>query len=244
MICNFSFVINPNFTLAFNAGAQNKNKMDTIPYKEQWSKKEVQALFKNYILKPRIDLKEERSPFDYYELPFGKLLLVLRFGQGTGTMYRSEEEFKQLMSRHDVREPGEHMMSNLIVDSNEFLNKIDLYVDLLAKKLNIPRNRLDYSLKSLNLIDSIYAMKRPEKNIFFNEDYLYLITYLGETYRKKRGGEWNFEREPGIPSWIPYIKLSNGVNMDVYIELFKECYENYEHMSIFGVADFELLKSK
>jgi hypothetical protein len=32
--------------------------------------------------------------------------------------------------------------------------------------------------------------------------------------------------------------------MDVYYELFKECYENYEHMSIYSVATVELLNNR
>lgn len=169
---------------------------------------------------------------------------MLGYGNDTGTMYRSEAEYKKIMAEPDVREPGEHMMANLISDSNGFLKKEEFYIEALANKLGISRKRLDYSFKCLNLIDSIYTKKRPEKRVFFKEDYLYLIAYLGEMYTKKRGGEWYFETELGVLSLIPYIQLSNGVKMDVYVELFKECYENYEHMSIFGVADFELLKNK
>jgi len=86
--------------------------------------------------------------------------------------------------------------------------------------------------------------KRPKINVFFREDYLYLIAYLGEVFKKERGGDWYFERETGVPSFIPYIKLESGSKMDVYYELFKECYENYEHMSIYSVATVELLNNR
>lgn len=67
--------------------------------KHHFSKKEVTQLSENFELKNRNDLKyDSTDPSDYYELPDGRILLVLGFGNGSGTMYDSENEYKNIMS--------------------------------------------------------------------------------------------------------------------------------------------------
>ena len=51
----------------------------------------------------------------YYELNDGRILLVLGFGNGSGTIYDSEKEFKEAINQPDVRKEGEHVLNNLIM---------------------------------------------------------------------------------------------------------------------------------
>ena len=219
--------------------AQSENTlMIKDDFKPFLNKKEVKELFKKFPkLKTRKDLRDGKSdPFDYYELPDGKILVVIGFGDTTGTMYRSEAEFKEITNEPDVRKDGEHVLSDLIKDEKIFLANIEAYISKLSKKTNIPLGNLDKSLKSLKVLDSAYKKKRPEKNEFFNKDYLYLIAYLGEVYRNEKGGDWVFRKEEDNESYEPYIQIEAGQLLDTYYELFKECYENFEGFSIFDVA--------
>jgi hypothetical protein len=220
--------------------------MDTIKYKTFWKKKEVQVLLDKYKPKLRNDLKYDSiaDAFDYYEFPDGKLLLVLGFGNGTGTMYQSEEDLKKMMNEPDVRKSAEHVLSDLIKDDKKFLVKKEDYIKALAKKLDLPFEKLNHSLASLKIIDSAYKERRPKMLEFFNEDYLYLIAYLGEVYKKEKGGDWYFEKKAGNKSYEPYIKINESLRLDTYLELFKECYEHFENFSTYNVADFELRENK
>jgi hypothetical protein len=86
----------------------------------------------------------------------------------------------------------------------------------------------------------MYKKYPPKDKIeFFNKDYLYLIAYLGEIYRKEVGGEWDFEKEPGVESYIPYIKLKNGKKLNPWCRLFTELYENYESFHIYAIGYYE-----
>lgn len=230
--------------LFYDVNAQNIITMDTINYKPFWKKREVQVLLKKHPAKLRNDLKDEASGFDYYEFPDGKLLLVLGFGEGTGTMYQSEEQYKKMMSEPDIRKSGEHVLSDLITDDKKFLAEKQDYIKTLVKKLNLPFEKMDYSLESLKIIDSAYRKKRPEMLEFFNKDYLYLIAYLGEVYKKEKGGDWYFEKRGDNKSFEPYIKINDKLKLDTFLGLFKECYEHFENFSTYSFAYAELMRKK
>lgn len=231
------------FTFLYFTGcifAQNQIQMDPIKYKPFWSNREVKWIFKNYTLKPRKDLDSIWLKNGVYEFPDGKILLTMDYGVGPGTMYESEESLKAILNEPDIRKDGEHQLANLIPDDKEFLKQKEIYIQDLANQLNIPIEKLDRSLNSLRLIDRMYKKKPPANKIeFFNKDYLYLIAYLGEVYRKEVGGEWYFERKPGVESYIPYIKLKNGKKLDPWYHLFTELYEHYENFRIHVIGEFE-----
>jgi len=225
---------------------QNINMEDSIIYKPFWKKKEIEILSKQGMLKERKDIDDMNHTFDVYELPDGKILFVIRYGDHSGTMYKSLEEFNRLMKEDDVRKPGENVMGSLLPDGKLFMSEINYYIELLSKKLGIPLGKLDKTLKSVIIIDSVYRRNRPKSKMdFFNKDYLYLVAYLGEVYKKEIGaGEWYFEHDPGARSYIPYIKLPNGKKLDTSVGLFKECYEHYERFYISPIAEVEVAKGK
>jgi hypothetical protein len=224
--------------------AQNQSKMPPGESKNSLNKREVNQILKNNDLKTRNDLKDEENSklFDFYELTDGRILVVVGFGNGTGIMYNSEEELKKTrdLKDSDVRKNGEHVLSDLIPSNTLFLQKKADYIHSLSQNLNIPGEKLDYSLQSLKLIDSSYKRNRPDKNLFFRNDYLYLIAYIGEVFKAEEGGEWFFEKKPQNQSFEPFIKVSESKILNPFWGLFKECYENYDNFSIYGFASAQL----
>lgn len=205
-------------------------------------KKEVKELLSKPGNKERNDLKgNQDDPFDYYELSDGRILLVLGFGNGTGTLYRSENDYKAIINEADVRKEGEHVLNNLITNEDYFLNHIPVYVEKLANKLNVPLVKFDKSLESLRLIDSVYKKKNIPRRTFFNEDYLYLISYLGEVYCNIKKGKWVLKKVSDTDIFEPYVAIEGGRLVNTFMPLFKECYENYESFSIYSVAVSSLL---
>lgn len=228
----------PLVTLLANfAFGQNNRKMEEIVFKPFWSKKEVNMLLQKYAPKKRIDLDDADLGLDYYEFSDGKILVVLG---SSGTMYRSVNELKKIVNTPPIRKNDEHFLSNLIPDGELFLKSIDLYIDTLADKLKINREKLDKSLESIKLIDIAYNKNKPEEPEFFNTDYLYLVAYLGEVYKKEKNGEWIFKKEANEESYQPYVKTNDGKILNPFYDLFKECFENYKKFSIFQIADFAL----
>ncbi|HYF31698.1 MAG TPA: hypothetical protein VD993_11325 [Chitinophagaceae bacterium] len=206
-------------------------------FKTHYTKKEVKEIFTRYDLRSRNDLKYDNTdPFDYYELPDGRILLVLGFGNDTGIMYRSEQELMHIMAKPDIRSSGEHVLADLIPSDTQFIEKKEAYITALSIKLAISIEKLDKSLASLKLIDSAYRRNRPEPSEFFAKDFLYIITYLGEVYCKELEGRWVFEKQVTNKSYEPYIELEDGQKLDTFIRLFKECYENYANFSIYALA--------
>ncbi|MDP4259913.1 MAG: hypothetical protein Q8937_16925 [Bacteroidota bacterium] len=127
--------------------------------------------------------------------------------------------------------------SDLKSDSVLFLQQGKHYFENLSSKLKIPIEKLGFYIESLRLIDSAYRKRRPAMTVFFRDAYLYLIAYLGEVYMSQKGGEWCFEREQGVESYVPSIKLPSGTKLDTYMGLMKECFDNYKTMNISLVAE-------
>jgi len=205
--------------------------------KRAYSKKEVNELLKKFNPQKRDDLNVPDLGFSYYEFSDGKILIVIGLKEGPGRMYKSEAELNKIRNRVPAKK-SEHVLSDLIPDDKKFLASVNLYIDSLADKLKIPREKLDRSLKSVRLIDTAYKKALPSQSVFFKKDYLYLIAYLGEVYKHEKGGEWFFEKYEDEESYQPYIKIANGRILNPFLDLFKDCYENYEEMSIYDVADF------
>jgi hypothetical protein len=220
--------------------AQNNKALKESKFKRSYSKKEVLELFKKYSPKKRDDLNVPDLGFSYYELPDGRILIIIGEKISSGKMYKSVTELNEICTQVPFRKDGEHVLSNLIPDDNKFLASINLYIDSLADKLGIPREKLDRSLKSITLIDTAYNKERPSQSVFFNKDYLYLIAYLGEVFKHEKGGDWFFKRYPDEDSYQPYIKVANGRILNPFLDLFKDCYENFEKMSIYDIADFAI----
>lgn len=219
------------------ATAQNNKPMKESGFKRTYSKNEVVELFKLYNPKKRGDLNVPDLGMSYYELPDGRILIIIGDKISSGRMYKSVAELNKIRNKVPAKR-SEHILSNLIPDDKKFLASVNLYIDSLADKLKIPREKLDRSLKSVRLIDTAYKKALPSQAVFFKKDYLYLIAYLGEVYKHEKGGEWFFEKYEDEESYEPYIKIANGRIINPFRDLFKDCYENYEEMSIYDVADF------
>lgn len=212
--------------------------MEKSKFKTSYTAKEVNELLKTYSPKRRYDLNVPDLGLSYYEFTDGRILVVIGETNSPGTMYRSETEFKNLTEIKPKGKKVEHVLSNLIPNDQVFLASINLYIDTLAFNLKISPEKLDRSLQSVKLIDSAYAKKRPSQSVFFKRDYLHLIAYLGEVYRKEKEGDWFFKKYPGEESYQPYIKTNGNKLLNPFLDLFKECFEDYKSFSIYSVADF------
>ncbi len=106
----------------------------------------------------------------------------------------------------------------------------------MAKFLLIEPDILDFTLNSLKEID--IKLKKVSQETYFDILFPSLLAYMGETIRRERNGEWIFKTNQKIIE--PYIKLPSGKSINIFLDLYKDAYEEYETFTLFGTSQYGL----
>ncbi|MDC3953512.1 hypothetical protein [Polyangium jinanense] len=147
---------------------------------------------------------------------------------GRGDLYASRQELMQ--KREELRnrppEVPRHMLEGHLPQGPHFVEAVPSLIDELAKLLKIPRESLDSSFDSLQLVDKALKKVRPKKRILEIPNlFPGLIAYTGEVMRKATGGEWWLNEVAG-PIYEPYIRYGPGSRyMDAWGEMYKSITE-------------------
>jgi hypothetical protein len=155
-----------------------------------------------------------------YELSDDRFLFVFDPKQtsigGKGDIYTREYFLQSIRRRQKVREDHAngriHTTDHWIYYSKykeHLISKIDELVDELGKCLDISRDLLDFSYKSLDILSSKsedYGLEKIQAELYDN-----LVAYVGEVIRQRLKGHW-IVRESYQGHQYPLIDINDGVS--------------------------------
>lgn len=186
------------------------------------SKSEVKELLaeENWTPDPEHSLPDHPA----YVSDRGELLLVSRTGKGL--LYASRQELMEKSAESRKSPFPSHMLEGNLPQGPHFVEAVPSLIDALARILAIPRESLDSSFESLQLVDKALKKVRPKKRILEIPDlFPALIAYTGEVMRKASGGTWWLHEIHG-PIYEPYIRHgAGGQYMDAWGEMYKSITE-------------------
>ena len=160
--------------------------------------------FGNRIMNPKV-----------YELKSGNYLYVFDENDisiaGKGDIYTSEifqriiKKYKRHLADRDKPIGSSVTMWRYFSKiGNEVINKVEYLKSELANELNVNEQNLDFSYKSLDIVnDKLVTLEIEEIR---QKYYDHLLAYTGEVIRRRLGGEWQLnEKFAGVN--YPYIDI-------------------------------------
>lgn len=208
--------------------------------KINYSKKEAQDLIKKFNGLLRPDLRSsENDPFEYYELDDKRILLVLGYGTGVGTLYKSEEDLLVRKKRADIlkKTSPKHVLSDFPINEN-FPSEVDALIEKLSTILDIKYSELDKSFNSLKLIDR--KLKKIDPQFIKNELYVALIAYTGKVLIKELSGHWEMKKSEDV--WEPWILGKDGEYFSTFIHI-SDAFIEGEDISTYSLVQAEISRN-
>lgn len=140
---------------------------------------------------------------------------------GRGDIYSKKYFLRKIQWTQKVREDcangrGSSVDHWIYYSKNkaQLVNKIDELIDELVKCLDIPRDQLDFSYKSLDILSNKaedYGFEKIQAELYDN-----LVAYVGEVIRRRVKGYWVVRKDyPGCE--YPIVSVNQGVLMPVNV---------------------------
>jgi len=193
--------------------------------------KQVQELLKKPGWAPDPELSSGGSS-PAYKHSDGRILVV--FENGKGKLGESREALLKLITAVGQQKPV-HLLSGRLPQGKEFVTEVPKLIDQLAMNLGIPRNELDKSEGSLDIVDK--AIKRiGRRKSMKPEVFAPLVAYVGEVIRQAVGGEWELRLAADGETWEPWIVRQNSRDHPPFAIVFRELYEGGKSASIRGAV--------
>jgi len=138
----------------------------------------------------------------------GELLVMRR--RGASILYASRDEVLEQRGKSDRDPFNPHPLDGLLPQGARFIEAVPALIDELAKLLAIPRDALDGSIESLELIDAAVSKIRPLRRILYTPNlFAGVVAYVGEVMRKKVDGTWKLG-DWGGGTYDPRIETSEN----------------------------------
>jgi hypothetical protein len=187
-----------------------------------WSlkKSEAKALLTEGVWTPDAEFSD--TICDAYVSDRGELLLLLK--QSRSVLYASRAEEKAYLDALLKLPFSTHVLEGLLPQGPRFIEAVPGLIDDLAKMLKMPRESLDGSFESLEVLEAALKKKiRPRKRILEVPNlFAGIVAYTGEVGRKLTNGRWHLnEVHGGI--WEPYVMFDNDSD---YLNPFLETYKS------------------
>jgi hypothetical protein len=178
----------------------------------------------------RNDLKISQDNRDFYLLQDGRLLAFSDSIPNKVQMFESVEEYNSIIAivLSEVEE-GDFLEKYISVLS-QIPGNIESCKESLSKQLGISPDLLDYSPKSIRLIDK-KIRKAVSRHEYFDKVYGYLFVYFGETVRKELNGEWSVRILDGVGE--PFVLSENKKRIFFSKELHEQASEDFKNFSIY-----------
>lgn len=173
--------------------------------------------------------KWEQDPTDVsfaytaYVSDLGELLLFMTHGRSV--LYASRAEVIANEEKMSKLPQSIHVLEGLLPQGPQFIEAVPGLVDALAKQLKIPRESLDCSFGSLELVENALLKIRPRKRILEIPNlFAGIVAYTGEVMRKLSGGYWKLNEVPG-GIWEPYVHTDEHHYMNPFLDPYKDIAE-------------------
>jgi hypothetical protein len=151
----------------------------------------------------------ELTLLDAYAFSDGRILFLFDAEPPTGTLWPSRERVLQSLSEQ-IKPAEMHILEGLQPQGQSFPKHIDEFVSKLAELTTLSSEELDYSVESLDLLDSqIKERFEPEKRLGA-QIFPCLVAYLGEVVRQSVDGIWEMRRASHADVWEPWVRSPDG----------------------------------
>ena len=203
------------------------------------SKEETLLILRSIKHSKRNDLRCSSSDStDYYLLDDGRLLLDFK-NADFSTFFENEAEYKKYMG--EASNEGHYILEGFPSDTNEFINSIEKSMKQLEKFLQI--TQLDFSFNSLKEIDRTILKNAISYEFYFDHLFKFLVVYVSNTIIIEMKAKWHFLYNEKENVMEPFLKLPNGKNINVFIDLYEEALEHFDDFSVYYTALLRLDKS-
>jgi hypothetical protein len=121
----------------------------------------------------------------------------------------------------------QHVLEGLLPQGPHFVEAVPGLIDELAKLLKLPREALDNSRESLDVVEEALKKKgRPRKRILEIPNlFAAIVAYTGEVGRIATGGHWHLNEVAG-GIWEPYVVYDeNSAYVNPFLEPYKSIVE-------------------
>lgn len=206
---------------------------------EKISKQETKKVLTSLLHVKRNDLRlSSTDTTDYYLLEDGRLLVHFQ-NADFSTFFGSEKEFKRYMGEDDSS--GRHyILEGFPSTQDKFIQSVKEAGKRLEDILRI--NELNFSFDSLKRIDEAIPVRQMSYDFYFRNLYSLLVPYVSNTIIVEKKANWYFfyNEEENVAE--PFIDLPNGKRINVFIDLYEEALEDFEHFSVYSIALLRLDK--
>ncbi len=149
----------------------------------------------------------------------------------------SEQEFVDFLRKVNLSVKGSYILAGFPNNSAEFLTLAEAASSKLENILNI--KNLNYSFSTLRLID-----KAIKKSItyeeYFDKLFYWLVPYVCKCIIAEKNAEWKFIYNEDEDTIEPFLRLSDGSEINVFIDLYEEAMEDFKTFSVYGTAQLRL----
>jgi hypothetical protein len=163
--------------------------------------------------------KIQGDEFSYHVASNGKILLVESIEPSGGFLFHTLDD---ILRMRKIFIKSSTMVTTFWPEPRTFENITGSEIDKLISALELDRDKLDYSIASLQYVERTLQ----EKNLTYNQQvlslFLGILSYAGGCLIKHYGGKWHMEieEENQYSSWEPKIALPSGKILDPFAGLF------------------------
>jgi hypothetical protein len=136
---------------------------------------------------------------------------------------------------HGADMAGGHLLKGLIRDGDSFPDRVEELTVALAKRLRMPRRRINYGLSGLARVERAVRRLYPPARRDAPELLLPLVAYVSEVGRRQVRGRWQMRLSEDGKIWEPWIIGRDGNEFEFFTVAYKEfCNQPDESASIVG----------
>lgn len=190
------------------------------------SRKQIRELFEQQEWTLDEDLSEQVSKFSSIYTSIDRRVLIL-FNDQKGRLYPSLTEFLYFLEQGKAIQTAgpQHILKGRFPYGQDFLEHVPRLVDALAVKFRLPRETLDLTVASLEVIDQ--KIRRYGKRKALEADvYPLLVAYVGEVMRHNTRGRWEMRQyKEDETIWEPWVIDPEGLECNPWLPVYDELYE-------------------
>lgn len=126
-----------------------------------------------------------------------------------------------------------HILSGFPPTEKKFLLLIEEGKKSLEKELNI---FLDYSMASLQIIDNALYNKHVTYYQYNQVFFKLIVPYVYQTIVKSFNAEMFFVFNNEYQIAEPFLRLNNGREINIFVDLWEEAHENFSSFSVYSTS--------
>lgn len=149
----------------------------------------------------------EKFRTEAYLLPDGTVLQ--KSPTGKWAIWPSRDVLVHIIEDAEAN-PRQHLLAAVFPNGESFPSEVPRLITELAVKLNLPVEQLDFTDKSIKRLERAVLRQIRRWSSLDSDLFPLLTAYVGESIRRRRGGEWLMRLGWDGKTWEPWIRFPNG----------------------------------